>query len=47
MDISKAIADLQAMWNPMLADTGAYEISGDLLTIHPVAAKFPDESRRE
>ncbi|HVW08571.1 MAG TPA: lipocalin-like domain-containing protein [Bryobacteraceae bacterium] len=41
-DTSKATADeLQAMWGPMLANTGTYEISGDLITIHPVAAKFP------
>jgi hypothetical protein len=41
-DTNKATADeLRAMWGPMLANTGTYEISGDLMTIHPVAAKFP------
>lgn len=42
VDTGKATADeLRAMWGPMLANTGTYEISGDLMTIHPVAAKFP------
>jgi hypothetical protein len=42
VDTNKATADeLRAMWNPMLANTGTWEISGDLLTIHPLAAKFP------
>ncbi len=42
VDTNKATADeLRAMWGPMLANTGTYEISGDLMTIHPVAAKFP------
>ena len=42
VDTNKATADeLRAMWGPLLANTGTYEISGDLMTIHPVAAKFP------
>jgi hypothetical protein len=42
VDTGKATAgELRAMWGPMLANTGTYEISGDLMTIHPVAAKFP------
>ena len=41
-DASKATADeLRAMWGPMLANAGAYEIAGDLLTIRPIAAKIP------
>jgi len=42
VDTSKATADeLRAMWGPMLANTGTYDTSGDLMTIHPIAAKFP------
>jgi len=41
-DTSKATADeLRAMWGPMLANAGAYEITGDLVTIHPIVAKIP------
>jgi hypothetical protein len=41
-DASKATADeLRAMWGPMLANAGAYEIEGDLLTIRPIVAKIP------
>ncbi len=41
-DTSKATADeLMGMFGPMLANTGSYEIGSDLITIHPVAAKFP------
>jgi len=41
-DANKATADeLRAIWGPLLANAGTYEISGDLITIHPVAAKFP------
>jgi hypothetical protein len=41
-DTSKASADeLRAFWGPLLANAGTYDISGDLLTIHPIAAKFP------
>jgi hypothetical protein len=41
-DTSKATADeLRAVWGPMLANAGAYEIAGDLLTIRPVVAKIP------
>ncbi len=41
-DTGKATADeLRALWGPMLANAGTYEISGDLITIHPVAAKIP------
>ena len=41
-DTSKATADqLRAIWGPMLANAGVYEIAGDLLTIHPAVAKSP------
>src|SRR5713226_8349950 len=41
-DASKATADeLRATWGPMLANAGAYEIEGDLLTIRPIVAKIP------
>ena len=41
-DTSKATADeLRALWGPMLANAGAYEIAGDLVTIRPVVAKIP------
>jgi hypothetical protein len=41
-DTSKATADeLRAIWGPLLANAGTYEISGDLITIHPLVAKLP------
>src|SRR5215831_1590211 len=41
-DMSKATADeLRAIWGPLLANAGTYEIAGDLMTIHPLVAKFP------
>jgi hypothetical protein len=41
-DTSKATADeLRAVWGPLLANAGTYEISGDLITIHPLVAKVP------
>lgn len=41
-DTSKATADeLRALWGPLLANAGRYEIAGDLITIHPVVAKIP------
>lgn len=42
VDTSKATADeLRAIWGPLLANARTYEISGDLITIHPVVAKIP------
>src|SRR6266849_5648750 len=39
-DLSKATADeLRATWGPLLANAGTYEVSGDLITIHPLVAK--------
>jgi hypothetical protein len=41
-DTNKATADeLRAMWGPMAANAGTYEISGNLITIKPVVAKIP------
>jgi len=41
-DTSKATADeLRAIWGPLLANAGTYEVSGDLITIHPLVAKIP------
>jgi hypothetical protein len=41
-DMSQATADeLRAIWGPLLANSGTYEVSGDLITIHPVVAKSP------
>jgi hypothetical protein len=41
-DMSKATADeLRAVWGPLLANAGTYEVSGDLITIHPLVAKVP------
>ena len=42
VDTSKASGDeLRALWGPLLANAGTYEISGDRITIHPVVAKIP------
>lgn len=41
-DTNKATADeLRAVWGPLLANAGTYDVSGDLVTIHPVVAKIP------
>jgi hypothetical protein len=40
-DATATADELRADWGPMLANAGSYDISGDLLTIHPIAAKFP------
>jgi len=41
-DMTKATADeLRAVWGPLLANAGTYEVSGDLITIHPLVAKIP------
>lgn len=41
-DANKATADeLRSMWGFLLANSGTYDISGDLITIHPIAAKSP------
>jgi hypothetical protein len=40
-DATATADELRADWGPMLANSGSYDISGDLITIHPIAAKFP------
>ena len=41
-DTSKATADeLRAVWGPLIANAGTYEVAGDLITIHPMVAKIP------
>ncbi len=41
-DTNKATADeLRAIWGPLLANAGTYEVSGDLIMIHPFVAKVP------
>src|SRR5215831_19425813 len=41
-DISKATADdMRGLWAGWVANTGTYEINGDLVTIHPTGAKIP------
>ena len=42
VDTSQATADeLRALWNPMAANAGAYEVEGNLVTIRPIVAKIP------
>src|SRR6478672_1143808 len=39
-DTNKATADeLRAMWGPMAANAGTYEVSGNIVTIRPIVAK--------
>ena len=41
-DVSKATADeLRAVWGPFVAEAGTYELTGDTLTLHPIASKNP------
>ena len=41
-DTSQATADeLRALWNPMAANAGVYEVDGNLVTIRPIVAKIP------
>jgi hypothetical protein len=41
-DTSKATADeLRAMWGPMAANAGTYEVLGNFVTIRPIVAKIP------
>jgi len=42
VDMNAASADqLRAVFDPVAANSGTYDVAGDLVTIHPVAAKFP------
>lgn len=39
-DVAKATADeLRAGWGPFYAEAGTYEITGNVITMHPIAAK--------
>jgi len=41
-DVSKATADeLRALWGPVVAEAGTYEVSVDTLTLRPQASKSP------
>ena len=41
-DLSKATADeVRALYGPMIGNAGAYEISGNQVTIRPIVAKIP------
>ena len=41
-DVSKATADeVRALYSPMIGNAGAYEISGNQVTIRPIVAKIP------
>lgn len=41
-DVAKATADeLRAVWGPFVAEAGTYELTGETLTMHPIAAKNP------
>jgi len=41
-DASKATADeLRATWGPVVAEAGTYEVSGNTLTLRPLASKSP------
>jgi hypothetical protein len=42
VDAAQATADeLRAMWGPIAANAGVYELEGNLLTIRPIVAKIP------
>ena len=41
-DPSKASADeLRAVWGPFVGEAGTYEVTGDVITMRPIAAKNP------
>ena len=41
-DIANASADqLRATWGPFAGEAGTYEVSGNIITMHPIAAKNP------
>ncbi len=41
-NVGAASADeMRALWNGWVANTGTYEVNGDLVTIHPTGAKNP------
>jgi hypothetical protein len=41
-DATKATADeLRAVWGPFVAEAGTYDVTGDLITMRPLASKNP------
>jgi hypothetical protein len=41
-DVTKASADeLRAAWGPFVGEAGTYEVTSNLITIRPIAAKNP------
>ena len=41
-DVAKATADeLRATWGPFVGEAGTYEVSGDTMTMRPLASKSP------
>lgn len=41
-DVAKATADeLRAVWGPFVGEAGTYEVSGNIVTMHPIASKNP------
>jgi hypothetical protein len=41
-DVAGATADeLRAVWGPIVAEAGPYEVSGNTITMHPMASKSP------
>jgi hypothetical protein len=38
---SASADDMRKLWNGWVANTGTYEVNGDLVTIHPMGAKNP------
>jgi hypothetical protein len=41
-DVAKATADeLRTVWGPFVGEAGTYEVSGDIVTMHPLASKNP------
>ena len=42
LDPAKATADeLRAMWGPFVGEAGTYEVTGNVITMRPIAAKNP------
>ena len=40
-DVAKATADeLRAVWGPVIAEAGSYEVNGAVVTMHPQASKI-------
>jgi hypothetical protein len=41
-DVAKATADeLRATWGPFVGEAGTYDVSGNAVTMHPLASKNP------